>query len=230
MNKYFICFADYKLSRTQERIRKQVENTKIFDHIICYNPNDFDSEFLEKNGKFIQNNPRGYGYWIWKPYIVLHTLKKMNENDILLYMDSGCTFRNHPRFQEYINFVTESKQGILSFCLKENIEKRWTKMDVFVELQCEEDKYKNTPQICATAFLLKKCNYSIDVMNQWYENCCKHHLINDDINLKNESCFIENRHDQSLFSLTLKKNGIHFLTEDYEFGHNFPFHDTRLKF
>ena len=56
MTKYFICFADHKWSKTQERLRKQVQDTNLFDHIICYKPSDFDSEFLEKNGKFIENN------------------------------------------------------------------------------------------------------------------------------------------------------------------------------
>ena len=29
-----------------------------------------DKLFWENHGKIIENNSRGYGYWLWKPYIV----------------------------------------------------------------------------------------------------------------------------------------------------------------
>ena len=49
-----------------------------------------DSEFWVKHGNFIENNKRGYGYWLWKSYIVKKQLELMKEGDILLYADSGC--------------------------------------------------------------------------------------------------------------------------------------------
>ncbi|TLE03345.1 hypothetical protein [Helicobacter japonicus] len=41
---------------------------------------------------------RGFGYWCWKPYIILKTLEQLENNDILLYADIGCTF--HPKYRE----------------------------------------------------------------------------------------------------------------------------------
>ena len=43
-----------------------------------------DTDFYEKHKNFINNNKRGYGYWIWKSYIVYKNLQKMNNGDILI--------------------------------------------------------------------------------------------------------------------------------------------------
>ena len=37
----------------------------------------------------ITKNPRGYGYWLWKSYIIKKTIEKMSDDDILLYLDCG---------------------------------------------------------------------------------------------------------------------------------------------
>jgi len=64
----------------------------MFNKIISYNDKDLnnDEEFWKKHGNFIENNKRGNGYWIWKPYIIMKNLDLMNDNDILLYLDCGC--------------------------------------------------------------------------------------------------------------------------------------------
>jgi hypothetical protein len=111
-----------------------------------------------------------------------------------------------------------------------NIEKKWTKREIFVELNCDEDKYKNTPQFCATAFILRKCDYSYKIIKEWYDNCCRHHLINDELILDKDNIFVENRHDQSLLSLTLKRNNYKIFSNQYEFGKHLPIDDCRLKF
>ena len=34
---------------------------------------------------------RGGGYWIWKLDIIKQAFSKIKENDIIVYLDSGCT-------------------------------------------------------------------------------------------------------------------------------------------
>ena len=35
--------------------------------------------------------PRGGGYWVWKPLIVREALCGLEDGDVLLYCDAGCT-------------------------------------------------------------------------------------------------------------------------------------------
>ena len=52
-----------------------------------------DEIFWENHSSFIENNKKGYGYWLWKPYIIKKTLEKMKKGDILLYLDVKLIFK-----------------------------------------------------------------------------------------------------------------------------------------
>jgi hypothetical protein len=72
--KYFITFGagGQNYYDAVNRLINQVKILNIFDKIIGYTDNDLknDVEFWTKHSNFIENNKRGYGYWLWKPYII----------------------------------------------------------------------------------------------------------------------------------------------------------------
>jgi hypothetical protein len=49
-----------------------------------------DPEFWNQHGEWCEQNPRGYGYWVWKFYLIGKILKSMPEGELLLYLDCGC--------------------------------------------------------------------------------------------------------------------------------------------
>ena len=55
------------------RLNNELKVVNIFDNIILKYDTDLknDIEFWNKHGNFIENNKRGYGYWLWKPYLIL---------------------------------------------------------------------------------------------------------------------------------------------------------------
>ena len=69
-----------------ERICNQARQLGAFSSITGLTDKDLkaDTEFWFKHGAFIKRNPRGFGYWIWKPYIIWKTLKSLPDGDILL--------------------------------------------------------------------------------------------------------------------------------------------------
>jgi hypothetical protein len=114
---YFISFGNNLYKNALDRIKHQAESFNIFDDILIYNEEDLINfnEFWDKHKNFIKNNKRGYGYWIWKSYLVLKTLELMNDNDILLYADAGCSLNINgvERLKEYFEIVNNSSYGIL---------------------------------------------------------------------------------------------------------------------
>ncbi|MDA7841011.1 hypothetical protein N9A10_01205, partial [Candidatus Pelagibacter sp.] len=68
----------------------------------------------------------------------------------------------------------------------------------------------NTPQFWAGSFFIKKTENSLYFMKQWLDIFFKRFDLVDDTNSKkeNHTDFIENRHDQSVFSILCKKNFI----------------------
>jgi len=197
-----------------EKNKREAESFNIFNKILVYNETDLKNfpEFWDKHNNFILNNKRGYGYWLWKSYLTMKTLENMNDNDILVYVDSGCTLNVNgiERLQEYIDIVENSPLANISFELEaEHTEKRWTKMDIFDYLQITNtNNHYHSNQLIAGAFILRKCEHTRKIINEWYTITENYHLIDDSPSiLPNDNSFSENRHDQSIFSLLRKKYG-----------------------
>ena len=193
------------------RLIKQVRSLGLFDKTILYTENDIiqDSYFWEKHKKFILNNKRGYGYWLWKPYIIKKTLELMDENDILLYLDCGCEVHISRKNNIYDFFEYVKEDYIIGCPADVNPERQWTKRDLFAFLNMNTMDYLNSIQQQAGALLILKNNKVTSMVTEWYITGCNYHLIDDTPSLlENAGDFREHRHDQSIYSLLLKKYNI----------------------
>lgn len=204
-NKYFITFGGggQNYYDAAERITNEVKQLNVFNNYITYKDTDLkNDEFWETHSEFVENNKRGYGYWLWKPYIILKTLKSMNSGEILLYLDGGCEISNG----DMNELIDRCKKYDILYTLTGQIEKKYTKMDLFLEMKLNTSKIKDDPQYQASAIFLKKNDKIMNFVNEWYNISSKYHLIDDSESLSpNDNEFIEHRHDQSVFSLLIKK-------------------------
>lgn len=190
------------------RIINQAKSLDLFDKFDLYNADDLkkDKDFWDRHGKFIENNKRGYGYWIWKSYLIDKTMDKLNDGDILLYCDIGCEIiKNEKRYLlEYIEAVKKYK--ILAHALYITNEYAFTKMDLILKLGMTNYNEVYFCQIESGIILLEVNNITRKIIKQWYELCCDYHNIDDTPSINpNVNFFWEHRHDQSVFSLLLKK-------------------------
>jgi len=196
-----------------DRINNELKQTNFFNEIIGFTDEDLkkDTEFWEKHGNFIENNKRGYGYWLWKSYLILKTLEKMNENDILFYIDAGCEITTYgEREMDLLKQMTDNCNKLnLLYTSTQRDEKSYTKMDVFEFMGMNNEDVKNSTQNAATVLIIKKNDIMVDFVKEWYTISCNYHLIDDSPSiLQNDSMFNEHRHDQSIFSLLTKKHKI----------------------
>jgi len=199
-----------------ERICREAKEFSIFNDMIGLTESYLkeDNTFWNIHKEFIMNNERGYGLWIWKPYIIKKQLEKITENDILVYADSGCilNINGKDRMNEYIEMSKKSKSGIVCFQLSQ-IECEWTKMDVFNYLNAND--LLETKQIISGIFIIRKSDKSVEIINKWYDICCNYNLIDDSQSISiNHEFFKENRHDQSIISLLIKQNNNSIILDD----------------
>jgi hypothetical protein len=207
MKTKFITFGSHlNYIEAGNRLIKQINNLKIFTETKLYTSNDLekDKNFWDKHKTFIKNNKRGYGYWLWKPYIIKKTIENMKDGDILLYFDCGCEIDNTKKNNLLICFDIVKKDKIVGGLTC--IEKDWNKMDLIKKLDMNNDKYINTKQRMSGAILLLVCDETRRLINEWYQIGCEYHYIDDSPSIeKNIDTFKEHRHDQSIFSLLTKK-------------------------
>ena len=210
---HFLSFGGptVKYHNTLHRICLEAKSLGIFDevtHMTDYHLK-IDKEFWTKNGHFIESNNRGYGYWIWKPYVINKRLQEIADNDILIYCDAGCELNKNglQRIIEYIDALNTNidDYGVFSFRLRFK-EISYTKNKIFEYFNTEE-KDKQLQQFMATIMIIRKNKHSINFIKEWYEICSNnHHLINDE-RTNEDPEYIDNRHDQSIYSMLVKKHG-----------------------
>ena len=219
-----LAFATQDLKRSVNRLQKQAEESLYYDLIKIFNPNDFDDKLkIYINNLLKKNKKRGYGFWFWKPYLIKKMMNNINDNDIIHYIDVGCHIikNKNKKFNEYLNFLIEEKNWILPFQYyfdenqindginyPERQEYKYTKADLLKYFNFINSKeITDTPQFWAGNIFIKKNHESKEFLSEWinimYNNS---HLVDDSISkINNHQDFIENRHDQSVFSLLCKK-------------------------
>lgn len=235
---FFCTFGNELFSRALKRIELQAINFGVYDNVFIYTENSFDPKFTFWLKEKAALNPRGFAYWSWKPMVVLQALRAAKDGDIVHYADAGCHLNKNGfrRFKYYIKKVNNSKDGILTFSsvppkeiilnklklFPEWLERQWTKGDLIKAFGLEnKTEIIDTHQIEATSFFIKKNSNSLKIIEDWNEKIQHSFSLIDDSpsKTKNSNDFIDHRHDQSLFSILLKKNNHQNTLSSYEYNH-----------
>jgi hypothetical protein len=225
---FFVSFADSRFKRAAVRIKKQAKLMGKYDEIIVADEFSLDEDFREKFKDKLNSDLRGFGYWIWKPKILLQVFKTLRNGDLVQYTDAGCHLNNKgiKRLDEYFSIVKKSKSGILAFDFRPPVfdktafkrptpEYAWTKGDLFdyFRVRCNK-RITQSKQISATTFFLKKSKKTENLLKEWLGVYESNFALVDDTPSKsfNFKGFIENRHDQSIFSILCKMNNAEILS------------------
>lgn len=237
---HLITYGDNKFKKSKQRINNEAIYSRWFDTINIYGPEHLSEEFKHEFNDILKK-PRGAGYWIWKFDIIKQRLTKLANNDILIYLDAGCSIntKGKTRFNEYIELLNNSSESIISFQCKGAIENRYTTKELFHHFNMNvNDNNGNSRQIHATVLIMKNNEKMMKLIDECINVLRTDHLLVTDHYNKMEQCseFIDNRHDQSILSLVRKKHGsIELIDETYfqPFGNKesiqYPFWATRKR-
>lgn len=212
MDRIFLCsFGNSSYLSALSRLKVQAQETGWFYRIECGTEESLSPLFKQEVMDLLKPEVRGFGYWIWKPQIILQCLYQMEHGDILLYVDAGCHINRAGKnmFLAYIEEVKRHPSGFLVFgARKGSLERQYTKGDIFSYFNIRDDDIYNSGQIHATAFFLRKDDHTQKIIEYWKEVMMEHRdLIDDSLSITpNALDFKENRHDQSVFSILMKQN------------------------
>ena len=145
---------------------------------------------------------------VYGDHILLKKLNEINDDDILIYLDAGCSI-NHKgknRFYEYVDMLNKSDEDIISFKMSHLPEKHYTTKEIFNYFNVDiNSSIANSGQILDGILIMKKNKNLIKKNQIWYDVIYKNALLfTDYYNNLQESYFIENRHEQSIFSIIRK--------------------------
>lgn len=251
VNIHLISFAGGALNykHAAQRFKKNAESSKFFSSINIETEKTLKTDhknFWETHKEYILNNDRGFGHYLWKPYLISHHLMQIQENDILVYLDIGCVL-NHQnlearnRFGKYILFTLN--QGSLAmmlfngeFGIKNLSEFAWNTSSILDHLNIPLNLREENQVQAGILFILNNTK-NREVMEKWYQLCIRNNyeFLNQNVLEKNMD-FVSLRFDQSIFSPLYKKNKMFYIPDETYFpddwfihGANYPIWAMRLR-
>ena len=204
-----LSFGDDNFAQARLRIKTEAMFSRFFAEVRIFAPADLPTDlrvFCEKTAA----DARGYGYYLWKPYLVNRIASDPKyDGKIIFWVDSG-SWINRMGLSEYIRYqeaLTDDKPFVV-FEREDYEERQCVKRDVFQHLDAE--MYLKTPPLMAGIFGFKVNKLSRSIIARWYEECSTNiHLIDESPSRSGPEYpgFEANRNDQGTFSLLLKKAG-----------------------
>lgn len=187
-----------------------VESAKKYgiESSISFKQSDIEgTDFFKENNK-IFSFPRGFGYWLWKPYFILEALSRLDFGDILIYADSGSLFIADPA--PLIKICKENESGIVAFDTAPLTNKQWCKRDTFVLMNCDNPYFWNATHVIATTILFKKNAFVINFVKEWLNHCKQYHALTEAENIYGDNLegFIKHMGDQPIFSILVRKHNL----------------------
>jgi len=178
------------------------------------------TDYYQQN-KALLDEPRGCGYWAWKPYIILQTLKQAKENDYVIYCDVGkptdsASFDHgnqiHTSLLPMVEWA-ERHNGMLPgvYLSNHGPAKKWIKRDCFTIMDCDESNYHQMPTIQAGYTVWKNTPSVINFLEQWQNLNLDPRLITDQTNalgMENYPGFIRHCHDQATLTLLCEQQKV----------------------
>lgn len=172
---------------------------------------------------------RGFGFWCWKPQVILQSLRQIDDGDILIYADIGCEFVPSKAKSLLEKLKMLESNNIMGISLP-HPEFQWTKNDIFAHFGVENDaRFTHSKQICATIIFMKKSAKTTQIIAEWLDIFKNHWNLIDDSPSRtpNHKDFRENRHDQSIWSLINKKHGLKNFDDYYSDREAYGILDSR---
>lgn len=219
------------------RVTAEVLRSEVFDQVHCYTDLDlFGSDefrdFAVEHGDFVRRSPRGFGYWLWKPYLFLKAFERLEDGDVVVYADAGCEANPDVRFlRQLVDYAAANKLAIGNvrspLTRPDSVEYlfedgelmvdaghdhfTYSKMDLLLKFPQLQEYFGQ--QMCgATVIGMCKSAETVALVKAWFDLAVaeNHHYLDDSPSIAaNHPTFVEHRHDQSVFSMLVHAAGLH---------------------
>lgn len=211
MEVVLVTFADVFFENSRKELIKEAKKLSYFSKYFSYTPADLPFEL--RDSLFLKGK-KGMGYWAWKPIIIKLSLERIQEGDVLVYVDAGCKLQESfvwkkwleaLRFKESIFFRYNSSVNYNWHAFGFNSTKLgyWchkTFKDYFDNQSSNIDWYA-IDKLLAGVLLVKKSNEN-RIINKWSDLALTEiQLFADEIIEKKHHNFNAHRHDQSVLSI-----------------------------
>ncbi len=212
VRKVFLTFAAGPHFDTRY-IVEDVRRLNLFDKIYSLGPEDLGEAFWARHGAFVRAHERGFGFWVWKPFIIQRCLRAMRDDDILVYSDAGAIVVPEDGvrdlLEEHFQDIQQWPVGLGSG-VGGNDSRIHCKADVFAALGVSAEKERALFQYQGGSLICRKHPPVMRIIDLWARLAWARHyhlFDNSPSHLPNDSGFKEHRHDQAILSILMQRYG-----------------------
>lgn len=167
MTVWLASFFTQQYKWSAELLRHTALLTGQVDKVQLFTPSDI-KDFTDAHSEMFHEGSKGFGYWSWKPEIILRAMDAVKWNDWLVYADAGIMFVSD--IQAYIKAAGD--KDVLLFQLGEAVLKdyrnsQWTKPATFELMKCEDEAFRSCFQINAGLCMFRKSPAAYILLNSW---------------------------------------------------------------
>ena len=199
----FTTFTSTGYEAARDRITSEVRACGHFDDVFTYDETQLTPELLASPTFKIK---KGLGHYSWKPDIIWQTLNRVNEGDIVVYLDAGCTVYDSKEWEKYFRDLTQ--YDILAFRLHQR-NYNWTRKSVFEHFSENKSNWRDNFQFGANALIVKKSSNGLSFITEWRDYMINRLDLCGDVpkgEMENEDPrLIENRYDQTILTALVYK-------------------------
>jgi len=227
---YLVSYADGNevFFRNQNALAYSAIN-KGFDFILNYRKAILDEDFKQKHQKILDVK-KGAGLWLWKPYILLQTMRTAPENSIIIYTDVGFIYVRP--IDELVTTLIGSNDVLLMNLDDYHTNEKlvdWTPQHIIHEWHIDSMPEAQRPKFIHSGIVVvRNTARARNFIEKWLEICARedYAFLKYDAQAENLKGFT---YDQSLLSLIAYKysDGVKiFPQEDFKvftvFHHRHP--------
>jgi hypothetical protein len=195
---YLVSYADGPeiYYQNQNALALSVLNRGV-DFILNYRRPHIDPTFYKKHAKIL-SAPKGAGFFIWKPHVILKTMKIAPENAIIIWADNA--FACHGEIQGLINLAL--KHDVMVWNQTEFTLGHHNKRSNLVKMHCDTPACRQAPHIQGGFFMVRNTPRSREFVRQWEHYCADEKSITAILSeLPNHPEFIRHLHDESILGI-----------------------------
>lgn len=190
------------------------------DEVCTYTPEKLPVSSYALNYMRQTTDP-GFGYWVWKPIIILDTFKQIKVDDVVIYHDTGRVGYNYEFKKNVRTLVDNVINNYNGIGVAQGFWKhrQYCKKECFVNMECNFEEFWNLDQAVATWHIWQNTNISKQILTEWEYYCYDPYGTATDETRTIKSDFFDfegHRHDQAIltnliYKYQLKNRGIRFL-------------------
>ncbi|MGA0545065.1 discoidin domain-containing protein [Brevundimonas sp. VNH65] len=217
VNKVLVTFSNKYFESAQINLIDSAKNHCEFTQYASYNSMWLLKTRFYKKYSNILDQEKGAGYYLWKPFIILHAMDRLNDGDFIIYSD--CGKKDGLKFDRSILPIIgkcDENGGILTARPLRYKQSEYTKRDCFALMSCDHESFWNYKQVPSGFICLKVCPDARNLVQQWLDFCTDQRILTDIPNesgLDNFPDFKMHRHDQSILTNLYCLNNVKLNTD-----------------